>query len=50
MKSWLQDNDIGVYSTHNKEKSVVVETFITMLKNKFINTGLPHQKTCVLIN
>ena len=35
MKSWLQDNDIGVYSTHNKEKSVVVETFITMLKKKF---------------
>ena len=35
MKSWVQDNDIGVYSTHNKGKSVVVETFITMLKNKF---------------
>ena len=35
MKSWLQDNDIGMYSTHNKEKSVVVETFIRMLKNKF---------------
>ena len=35
MKSWLQDNDIGMYSTHNKEKSVVVETFIRMLRNKF---------------
>ena len=35
MKSWLQDNDIGMHSTHNKEKSVVVETFIRMLKNKF---------------
>ena len=35
MKSCLQDNDIGMHSTHNKEKSVVVETFIRMLKNKF---------------
>ena len=35
MKSWLQGNDIGMHSTHNKEKSVVVETFIRMLKNKF---------------
>ena len=24
MKSWLQDNDIEMYSTNNQEKSVVV--------------------------
>ena len=28
MKSWLQDNDIEIYSTHNKRKSVVAERFI----------------------
>ena len=36
MKSWLQDNDIEIYSTHNKGKSVVAEIFIRTLKNKFI--------------
>ena len=34
MKSWLQDNNIDIYSTHNKVKSVVAERFITTLKNK----------------
>ena len=34
MKVWLQDNDIVMYSTHNKEKSVFAERFITTLKNK----------------
>ena len=34
MKSWLQDNDIEMYSTHNKGKSVVAERFIRTLKNK----------------
>ena len=33
-KKWLQDNDIVMYSTHNKEKSVLVERFIRTLKNK----------------
>ena len=37
MKSWLQDNDIELYSTHNEEKSVVAEKFIRKLKTKFIN-------------
>ena len=32
MKSWLQDNDIKTYSTHNQGKSVVAE-------NTFINIG-----------
>ena len=28
MKSWLQDNNIEMYSTDNEEKSVVTERFI----------------------
>ena len=34
MKSWLEEIDIEIYSTHNEEKSVVAETFIRTLKNK----------------
>ena len=33
-KKWLQDNDIVIYSTNNKEKSVVAERFIRTIKNK----------------
>ena len=32
MKSWLEKNDIEMYSTHNEEKSVVAESFIRTLK------------------
>ena len=35
MKSFLQNNDIEIYSTHNEVKSVVAERFIRTLKNKF---------------
>ena len=34
-KSWLQDNDTEMYSTHNEGKSVVAARFIRTLKNKF---------------
>ena len=34
MKSWLEKNDIEMYSTHNEEKSVVAEIFSRTLKNK----------------
>ena len=34
MKSWLQDNDRGMYSTHNEGKSVVAQLSIRILKNK----------------
>ena len=34
MKQFLQSNDIDIYSTHNKRKSVVAERFIKNLKNK----------------
>ena len=34
MKSWLQDDDIEVHSTHNVGKSVVAERFIRTVENK----------------
>ena len=34
MKSWLEKNDIEIYSTNNDGKSVVAEKFIRTLKNK----------------
>ena len=34
MKSWLQNNDIEIYLTHNEGKSVVAEKFIRTLKIK----------------
>ena len=37
MKSWLEKNDIEIYSTHNDGKSVVAERFIRTLKNKNYN-------------
>ena len=34
MKSWLEKNDIEMYSVHNEGKSVVAERFVRTLKNK----------------
>ena len=34
MKSWLEKNDIEMYSTHNEGKSVIAKRFIRTLKNK----------------
>ena len=33
MKLWLEKNDIEMYLTHNKGKSVVAEIFIRIVKN-----------------
>ena len=33
-KKWLKDSDIEMHSTHNEEKSVIVERFIRTLKTK----------------
>ena len=38
MKSWLQKNDIEMYSTHNEGKYVVAERFIKTFKIHLINT------------
>ena len=37
MKSWLEKNDIEMYSMHNERKYVVAERFIRTLKIKFIS-------------
>ena len=37
MKSWLENNDIEMYSTNNKGKSVVAESLFKTLKNKIYN-------------
>ena len=34
MKSWLEKNDIEIYSAHNEGKSLVAEIFIRTLKTK----------------
>ena len=34
MKSWLEENNTEMYSTHNEGESVVAEKFIRTLKNK----------------
>ena len=34
LKSWMQDNDVEMYSLHNERKSVAAEIFIRTLKNK----------------
>ena len=34
MKSWLEKNNIEMYSTHNEGKSVVAERFIRTIKAK----------------
>ena len=34
MKSWLEQNTIEMYSTHNEKKSVAAERFFRTLKNK----------------
>ena len=33
MKSWLQDNNIEMYSTHNERNSVVDENLFRTLRN-----------------
>ena len=47
MKSWSQDNDIEMYSTHSEEKSVVAQKSIRIVNNKIYKY---YQKTCILIN
>ena len=34
IKSWLQDNNVEMYSIHNEEKSVAAERYTRTLKNK----------------
>ena len=50
VKSFLQDNDVEMYSTHNEGKSVIAERFIRTLKNKIYKYTIQFQKLCILIN
>ena len=44
MKSFLQNNDIEIYSTHNEGKSVIAERFIRTLRNNICKymTSVPR--------
>ena len=44
MKSWLEKNDIEIYSKHNEGKSAVAERFIKTLKNKIDKYELSFKK------
>ena len=50
MKSLLEENDIGTYSTYNKEKSVASERFIRTLKNKTYNNMASVSEICISAN
>ena len=50
IKSWLQDNDIEMYLTHNEEKSIIAGRFIRPLKNKIYKYMTSVLKMSVLIN
>ena len=50
MKSQLQDNDIEMYSSHNKGKFVLAERFIRTLKKKIYKYRLQYQTMCILVN
>ena len=45
MKSWLEKNDIEIYSTHNEGKSVVAERFIRTLKSNIYKYMTSTSKT-----
>ena len=49
MKSWLEKNDIEMYSTH-EGKSVVAEKFIRTIKNKIYKHMTSISKMCILTN
>ena len=46
MKSFLQNNDIEMYSTHNERKSVITEKHYRTLKNKFYKCMISNLKKC----
>ena len=46
----LQGIDIEMYSTYNEGKFVVAQRFISIWKNKVINTWLQYQEMCIVIN
>ena len=49
IKSWLQDNDIEIYSTHNEGKNVVAERLFITLKNQIYKYITSVSKKYMLI-
>ena len=45
-KSWLEDNNIKMYSIHNEGKSVFAERLIRTLKNKIYKQMTSIPKNC----
>ena len=50
MKSFFQNNNVEMYSTHNKGKSVIAGRFIRMLYNKIYKGVTSISKVCLLLN
>ena len=50
MKSWLEKNDIEMYSIHNERKYVVAKSVIRTLNNKIYTYMTSISKMCILIN
>ena len=40
IKSWFQNNDLIIYSTHNEGKSIFAESCVRTLKNKKYMTAI----------
>ena len=49
-KSYIEKNDMEMYSTHTEGKSVVAERFIKILRTKFMSVRIQYQKIRILIN
>ena len=47
VKSWLQDNNIKIYSIYNEAKFVFAEKFLSTLKNKIYKYITSVSKKCV---
>ena len=50
MKSWLKDNNIEIYSIHNKGKSVAAERFTRTIKNKIYKYMTSISKNMYIVN
>ena len=50
MKSWIEKNNIKMYSMYYEGKCIIAETFIKTLKNKMYEYMTSISKMCILIN
>ena len=47
MKSWIEKNDIEMYSAHNEGKSVIAKRFIRTIKNKIYKYVTSISENCI---